>query len=123
TRRSSDLAALELVDEQRERAPVVELEPAYVEGHPRKVGELSRAAAAMDALDAPVQWRQRARDALHSPDSVELTHVSRVPRGARTKRSLSPHGGPARQGAARGRRLAVRAEVGRVPRPARARRR
>src|SRR5207247_9988243 len=76
-----------------------------------------------DALYAALQWRKRARDALHSPDPVELAHVSRVPQGARTKRSLPTHGGSARQGAAREQRLAVRAEVGRLPRRARERRR
>ena len=35
---------LELVDEQVERGAVVKLEPAHLERHPRRVGELGRAA-------------------------------------------------------------------------------
>src|SRR4051794_18195578 len=48
---------------------------------------------------------------------------TRLPRSARPKRSLPADGGGARARAARRRRVAVRAEVGRVPRRARERRR
>src|SRR5690348_4510769 len=47
---------------------------------------------------------------------------SRVPRNARTKRALSAHGGTARERAPCHERVAVRAEVGRLPRRARERR-
>ena len=62
----------------------------------------------------PIERRQRAGDALDRPDPVELTHTTRVPRGAWTKRSLPADGGSAREGAAGVGRLAVRAEMGRL---------
>src|SRR5215217_717758 len=48
---------------------------------------------------------------------------TRLPRNARSKRSIPADGGGARAGAARRRRLAVRAEVGRLSGRARERRR
>src|SRR3954466_2912760 len=55
--------------------------------------------------------------------SAPLGRLSSLPQGAGSKRAVSPDGGRARPRAARARRLAVRAEVGRLPRRARERRR
>src|SRR3954452_561737 len=115
-RRASEVAPvqrLELVDEHAQR--VVELPPAHLERQTRQARKLRRSTRPVDALHASMQRRQRPRDALYRPDPVELTHPSRVPPGAWTKRSLSTDGSPARQGASRDRRLAVRAEMGRFP--------
>ena len=66
---------LEPVDEHRERRPVVELEAAYVERHPRKARKFRCSAPAVDPLDAAVQRRQRAGDAVDRPDPIELAHA------------------------------------------------
>src|SRR3954452_22892646 len=62
-----------------------------------------------------------ARRTFQVPSRAPTTHS--LPQGARPKRPLPAHGGRARLRAADRRRLAVRAEVGRLPRRARERRR
>src|SRR5215831_9301805 len=75
-------------------------------GLPRSLAQLGKAGVRPPSRSDPVEHAR-----------------SRVSGGARTERSVSPDGGAARQRAARDERLAVRAEVGRLPRRARERRR
>jgi hypothetical protein len=66
---------LELVDEHRKRRLVMELETTDFERHPRQAGELRRASAAVDPLDATRERRQRPGDTVDRPDPVELVHA------------------------------------------------
>ena len=73
----SEVAAvlrLEPVDEHSERRPVVELEATHLERHPGNPWELGRPAIAVNPLDAAVQGRQHAGNAVDRPDPIELAH-------------------------------------------------
>src|SRR5262249_59180363 len=63
------------------------------------------------------------RSTFQTPSSSLITTTSRVPPDAWAKRPLPAHGSGAREGASGRRRLAVRAEVGRLSRHPRKRRR
>src|SRR5438128_6974311 len=107
---------LEDVHEHVERRAVMKLEAADLERQRGNVPELGRPAPPVDPLPAAVEGRQRAPDPLDLPHSVQRPriHATRLPRYARSKRPLPTDGGGARQGAPGRRRLAVRAEVGRL---------
>jgi hypothetical protein len=61
---------LETVDEHSERPAVVQLEASHLERQAWKVRKFGCPAPAVDPLETAVQRRQRARDALHGPDTV-----------------------------------------------------
>src|SRR5581483_231528 len=114
---------LEHVDEGGQRSHVAELEPGDPERDPGQPAQSRLAAVRADPLLDADERREEPGQPLHLPDAVELAHAVSLPRHARPKRALPAHGGRARGAAARARRLAVRAEVGRIPRRPRERRR
>src|SRR5581483_3519063 len=115
--------SLEHVDEAAERRPVDEPEPVDPERDAGEPPDAGLATLTVDPLGDADARRQQAAAPAHGPDTVELPHATTVPRDARSKRPLPADGGGARRRAAGRRRLAVRAEVGRLPRRARERRR